>query len=211
MFGLKIVTEKQVSFWKYIENDYDAKCHQLRNHINEKEDKQRFFQTLVSKLEGTGAAIHAIKQNKKGIDTYVCVIDRRSPEVDCRTNDAYMSGDVDLFVLNEDIYPSRIAMKYNDVPYLQAEFHGTDVKICELHSDVDGERYENCGYGTMLVEALIAIAKKSGCNYVHGMLSNVDAQTEDAKNKRNGFYRKRGFTLKFCDEEEKDGGLSMTL
>lgn len=208
---LKIVTQKQVDLWQFIENDYDKKCNQCHVLKNEKEDAQKFLETLASKLEGTGATVCAIKQNKEGTNTFVCVIDERKPEENYRDGKIYLSGNVNIFVLNQNIYPTQIPGKYNDMPFLEASFHGPDVKMIELHSDIRGDYYENHGYGTMLVDALVAIARKADCDNIHGMLSDVDAQTEIAKEKRNGFYRKRGFTLRFNDATEKDGSVILKL
>lgn len=211
MFGYKIVKEQDVSTWQIIEKDYDNKCKQNFRLKTEIEDRQRLMDTLVSKLKGTDAVIYTIGTDKNGNDTFVCMMDQRKPVADYKDGAISLSGDVNLFALSCVIYPTEIKGKYNDMPFLQAEFRGETVKIIELHSDVRGESYENLGYATMLVDALKDIAKKAGCKQITGMLSDIDAQNEDDKNYRNNFYMKRGFSLSFTDENQKNGSIHLEL
>lgn len=123
----------------------------------------------------------------------------------------HISGCIDFIVIGEEAIPGNLKWKFNDVPYMQTKFDQQSVTIYELHTDVCDEYYQNRGYGTAMVNALIDVARQSGCNKISGSLSAIDAETEEKKESRNIFYRKRGFELKFTDDSEKSGSLFMVL
>lgn len=94
----------------------------------------------------------------------------------------YRDKDLNLFV----------AKSLSRAGYLEYEINekGKTVHIGNLCVD---ERFRNQGRGTILLEALIDIAKKQNIREITGSLSWVDEKTIEAKELRDGFYRARGF------------------
>ena len=211
MLGLKIVRNAQVEAWKFIEEDYNEKFGENTRLKMQLRDERKLIDTLKNKLYGTMAVIYDIKKDKMGNDSYICVKDSRSPSLDDDFHNINLTGSVDLFVLSAIIYPYNVPGCYIDMPHLRATFGKTKVVIDELHSDMNGGIYENKGYATMLLEVLIAIAKKSDYTIITGRLSSSDAKMAEKKEKRNGFYANKGFELSFVDDLHEEGHLCLRI
>ena len=136
------------------------------------------------------------------IDTYICIIDNRN-------NDSI--GELNMFVINSEIIPSKRAGKYNDMPFMETYFSHNQVSLIELHCIVNNKNYENKGYGTMMIKSLIQIARESKCHLISGTLYEGDAQTEEEKEKRNRFYFNLGFTTRFNDNSHRSGTFYMCI
>ena len=67
-------------------------------------------------------------------------------------------------------------------------------------------RYQGLGIGTYLISKVIEWCKNNypECTVRRGTLSSVDASIGN-KERRNAFYRNRGFSLTFSDQEEMEG------
>lgn len=177
----------------------DIMLEQLRQKLNA---EQTCRENLKIKLKETGARIYAIMPNKNNIDTYICIIDNRN-------NDSI--GELNMFVINSEIIPSKRAGKYNDMPFMETYFSPNQVSLIELHCIVNNKNYENKGYGTMMIKSLIQIARESKCHLISGTLYEGDAQTEEEKEKRNRFYFNRGFTTRFNDNSHRSGTFYMCI
>lgn len=161
-------------------------------------------------MQGVGAVVYDIKRDKDGNETFVCVQDCRKLYLKEDNADFYMKGFLNIFVVSSFIVSDNDT-RYNDVPYLEAEFQERGIEIIELHSDITGNLYEKKGYGTMLIECLISLGEKENCASIYGKLSSVDAETDEKRDNRNRFYEHRGFELKFKDETKKDGSVHKKL
>lgn len=193
-------------YYKVIEKCYNTNCSKLRELEYKVNGEKTFISKLKNKLNGTKSVVYHIKKDRDGMDTYVCVQDLRKPRM-AENKAPYLSGDLNIFIMNTRINPSDCDCRYNDMPFLQARFDEKKVHIYELHSCINGVSYENKGYGTMMLEALIDIGRESGCTSIEGHLSIVDCDTDEKRDRRNRFYKNRRFILSFSDEECKNGRL----
>lgn len=210
--GFKLVKAEDVEHWKFIEKEYDKKCEESRKKQAKLDDERKLRNMLRDKLRGTEAVIFDIREDKLQNDSYICVQDNREVYWDDERKGYFFYGDLNIFVMSSLIFPDgKNPKKVNDVPYLQASFAGERVTIHELHCDFNEGLYENKGYATMMIEALIKIVQKSNCTSIGGMLSGVDALTDEKKEKRNGFYASRGFSITYMDELEKNGTIYMEI
>ena len=57
------------------------------------------------------------------------------------------------------------------------------------------EHYRSMGFGSVLIEHLISYSKQLGATSIKGALSRVDATTPENIAKREGVYRKHGFSI----------------
>ena len=172
----------------------DVKCDYTSEYeptINE------FITNINSKLKWVPARVFSSRKNKNGLLTFICIKDER---------DSCGNGPLNIFVMNPDV-KSQIFLreKYNDVPYLEAQIYSDHVEIINIFSVIHDVSYEGFGYGTMMLKALEKIAFDTHRYKIEGRLSEYDAQTEDEKERRNGFYEARGYTLIFNDEFGKSG------
>lgn len=169
-------------------------------------NNNELIKKLSNKIECTNSLVLGIYKDKEGYDSFICMKDNRKPELDCIADKIYKRGLVDLFVINQNICIGT-SKKIIDMPYLMADFFINNVEIIELHSNT----YENKGYGTMLIESLKKLASESDCKKIYGKLSWVDAKTDEKRDKRNGFYEKRGFKVEFDDDMKKNGRIEFTI
>ena len=179
----------------------------LKYRLQEQED---LLLNLKNKLVGTNAVVYSVQNDRQGKDTFICVNDNR------KFNEERLSleGELNIYALSSIMNPSKISGKYNDMPYLQSTFYSDHIILEELHSDVSGNSYEKQGYGTMLLDTLIEIARRGKYIMITGTLSRVDAKTEEEKNNRNNFYRnykKAKAEVFFADETERDGHFIIKL
>ena len=206
----KLLSKFDYVYLKEIENSYNTNCDKLGKLERKVNDEKVFISKMKNKLCGTRAVIYDIKEDRDGRDTYICVQDLRTPVLN-ENNCPYMGGDLNIFIMNTGIYSSDRACRYNDMPFLQAKFYETHIHIYELHSSLSNISYENKGYGTMMLETLIDIGRKSGCTSIGGCLSNVDCDTDEKRDNRNRFYENRGFKLSFKDEDFKNGSIHFDI
>ena len=209
--GIKIISSSELESLNHIASEFNEIVKENQQLKSKVDDLNELQLKLKRKLQGTGAVVYDMQIDKEGNMSYVCVQDKRIYQYDKDRNTVFCKGDVNIFVLSPYVFPSKRDGKFTDMPFLRAEFSSDHVEIVELHSDTDGDFCENKGYGTMMVNALIRIAKESDCSLITGSLSSVDAETPEAKEKRNGFYKKRGFELSFSDETESSGSIRMRL
>lgn len=173
---------------------------------------EEFIDQVRKKMRGVGAIVYDIRKDRDGNETFVCIQDRRKPCLKENNTDFYMKGFLNIFVISPlTISDNDMRLRYNNLPYLEAEFQEKGIDIIELHSDIAGNLYENKGYGTMLIECLISVGKKENCTLIYGKLSSVDAETDERRDNRNRFYEHRGFELKFNDKTQKDGSIQKKL
>lgn len=190
------------STYNCLESQYNNKCRNVAILEKELKKQQEFLSNLTRKLIETGAIIYSIASNKNGTTTYICIIDDRDYE---------LKGSLDMFVINSEIEVQKGIGKYRDMPYLQSYFASDEVILQELHCDIKDNLYENLGYATMMVDALKRIAKDSKRFVISGSLCEDDAESEEKKNRRNNFYIKHGFSVKFDDESCKSGHIKLIL
>lgn len=173
-------------------------------------EKEEFVDKVRKKMRGVDAIIYDIRKDRDGNETFVCIQDCRCLKED--NTDFYMKGFQNLFVISPlTISDNDMRLRYNNMPYLEAEFQERGIDIIELHSDIAGNLYENKGYGTMLIECLISLGKKENCTLIYSKLFSVDAETDERRDNRNRFYEHRGFELKFNDKTPKDGNIQKKL
>lgn len=206
-----IVKKDDVDHWKYITQRYNSQSEEFSRFKENAQRVQDLLTTLQQKMIGTGSVIYNIKRDKKQNITYVCVQDHRKPHYQADTEVYFRNGELNIFVLSTEIYPTKVATAYTDMPFLQATFNGECVTIHELHCDHKGYTYEGKGYATMMIDALLQIARESGCISITGMLSEQDAKTDERKVRRNEFYKSKGFTLSFHDETQKNGSIYLEI
>lgn len=206
-----IVKKDDVDHWKDIAKMYNSQTDDFFRFKAKVQREQDLLITLQEKMSGTGAVVYCINKDKKQNNTYVCVQDHRKPHYDADTNTYFYNGELNIFVLSTEVYPTKVKTAYTDMPFLQATFNDKRVTIHELHCDHRGHGYEGKGYATMMVDALCQIARESNCLSIIGMLSEQDAKTDDQKVRRNGFYKQRGFTLSFHDKTQKEGSIYLEI
>ena len=204
----KIISKFEYNFLKKVEEDYYSSSKENQNLKECLMQEKSFSEKLKVKLQETHTCVYSIKKDRNERDTYILVQDYRKPFID-KNGFSYMKGDLNIFVMNTDVYGLDLPYRYIDVPHLLAKFQENHIHIYELHSDINN--YENRGYGTMMIDTLKEIGKNSNCESISGCLSSVDADTEQKKENRNRFYKSRGFTLKFDDEECKSGRFYLKL
>lgn len=173
----------------------DIMLEQLRQKLNAEQTCRENLKKSLKKQ-----ALEFMPLNN--IDTYICIIDNRN-------NDSI--GELNMFVINSEIIPSKRAGKYNDMPFMETYFSHNQVSLIELHCIVNNKNYENKGYGTMMIKSLIQIARESKCHLISGTLYEGDAQTEEEKEKRNRFYFNLGFTTRFNDNSHRSGTFYMCI
>lgn len=205
------VKKENVMYWKNLEVLYEKQLKENDLLTFELNRKQHLLSTVKDKMHGTHATIFDITEDRDGNETYIFVQDQRFLEQDSQQDMCYLKGDLNIFVLSSIIVPSKVQGRISDMPYMQAVFSRGHVTICELHSDIDGSRYERKGYATMMINSLIQIAKQANCTSVGGRLYEGDADTLQKKVKRNDFYKNRRFRLSFVDEEEREGSIYLAI
>lgn len=181
-----------------------------KKELQEKLDDYNYFLTkLIEKVNELNASVYTIKNDGKGMPVFVCVVDKRT--LSCNKGDShYLSGDVDFFILTpETVRWSRGRYNHRNFPFMETAFSEKFVTINELHCDNSGvhcnsselSEFENRGYATMMLDALLDIIvkeKKQGFETIQsigGMLYFGDVKTEFRRKKRNAFYLKRGFII----------------
>lgn len=206
-----IVKKDDVDHWKDITQKYNSQSEEFRRFKTKVQWEQDLITTLQNKMSGMGAVVYHIKKDNNQNNTYVCVQDRRKPHYDTGSGTYFLNGELNIFVLSTEVYPSKVKTAYTDMPFLQTDFNGKCVTIHEVHCDHKGYNYEGKGYATMMIDALYQIAKESNCLSITGTLSEQDAKTEERKARRNGFYKRKGFTLRFHDETQKSGSIYLEI
>lgn len=205
------VRKKDVIYWKNLEAECKKQFEEkvfLKSNLYR---SQQLLSALKKKMHGTHSVIFDIIEDKDGHESYICIQDQRRPEWDSVQNICFLNGDLNVFVLSSTIAPTEIPGRLVDMPYMQSTFSMGHVIIRELHCDIDGNRYENKGYATMMINALIRVAQNSNCTSVGGRLFRGDADTDRKKSKRNGFYTSKGFTLSFSDNEAREGTFHLDI
>lgn len=207
---MRLIKKIDLEELQWYKKQYSKLCEEYQINKNILSAYKKLISNLEFKLKGTKSIVYAVKNDLKGNSSFICLQDRRA----LNTATDALEGDLNLFVLSTVINPEKCPEKYRDMPYLQSSFRGEQVKIYELHSDIDGEQYEKHGYATMLLDALIEIAQKANSKIITGTLSLSDADTETKKKKRNSFYKKyktAKVELFFDDETERQGSLQISL
>jgi len=199
---IKIIKKSEFQYLKYIESQYNNQKIQVHNLRIHQQKNEVFCFRFARKLKETKSVIFDIKPNIDGVDSYICVIDKR---------DNNLNGSLDIYIMNTEITISEIWRNYRDMPYMQTTFTSDKIVIDELHCDIDGHEYEGKRYGRMMVEAIKSIAIDSNRFKITGILSEIDAPTQEKKERRNNFYIRHGFILKFKDEAYKNGSFSINL
>ena len=161
-------------------------------------------------LKASDVSVYSICEDKNGNKAFVCIQDIRKIQYNYDTCKSWMEGNINIFIVSSLTLPSA-GKNYTSMPFLEAEFLDDSVYINELHCDCCKSLYENKGYGTMLIKTVVNLAKYYNCKKICGTLSREDAKTEQKKEKRNRFYQKRGFELKFDDDKQESGSICLNL
>ena len=183
---------------------------QDNNHLKyERECVERMYSRVPFLLNLNNATIKASAKDKNNDYVFLCF--------------GKDGKDSFLFLLNHQILKDCAGNGYTSYPYIEWNATNTQNKIeiirfyCNVGyqcSETELYSCENKGYGTILFNQFLNVAKEQyGSNSckVWGMLSDVDAKTEKTKQRRNNFYRNKGFQMNFRDEEEKNGIFSAQL
>lgn len=96
-------------------------------------------------------------------------------------------------------------LQKNGRPYAQTEIREDTLEIV----DIPPNDYQNRGYGSLMLDAIIEKAMHSNVKRIVGTLSYNDADTEEKRKHRNQFYEKRGF--KVIDNDKGFGRIEKTL
>ena len=195
---------KQIVFLhlKQMESQYINQAIQLKNYKTALQATEKYFEKFVRKLKETKAVIFDIRSNIDDVETYICVVDDR---------DDNLNGSLDIYIMNVEIAISEVWGKFTDMPHMRTDFSPNKIVINELHCDVDGHNYEGKRYARMMVETIKSIALDTKRFEIVGSLSEKDAETQEKKERRNSFYERHGFKLKFNDEKCKSGSFSISL
>ncbi|WP_221226688.1 GNAT family N-acetyltransferase [Paenibacillus baekrokdamisoli] len=91
------------------------------------------------------------------------------------------------------VYPSGVATRryLNDLAmFVQKKPHDNAYKL--LYIRILGDKM-NCGYGTLMMNQLLARAKQNKIDYIEGHMQDATSQEHDARLRH--FYTKFGFTI----------------
>ena len=95
-----------------------------------------------------------------------------------------------------------------------AKFYDNYVEIVDIIITLDNNLrrdFARKGYGSMMINCLEKICKQYNIPEIRGNLVTVDATSEEAKNRRNEFYRSNGFELFFKDENCIEGTINKKI
>ncbi len=205
----KFIRRNEYEYLKYIEQEYHQKCDQNQKLKQEIQSLNELLSALQAKFRNPKTVLYDVVKDRNNNDSYIMMRDK-VPQID-DGGAVHQKGSVILFVLSISIHSNNSSECYTDIPYLDARFDKGVCIIDELHCTTNSRSYENMGYGTMLVEAITTLSRQFGCTCITGKLSGVDAKTEKEKQKRNEFYRHRGFELCFDDASQKTGSFRKQL
>ena len=178
----------------------------------ERKEHNQFVKAISELVKRENLTIVNVCKDKYGQDSYILLQDERQvfPLLEgenFKYSGYYLKGSINLFVISEKMYIGK-GLRFTDYPYLEATCNEQEkLHIDNLFTQTTGLPYGGYGYGRMLIEAAEAICRRDGYTVLHGMLSSYDAQTESAKNHRNGFYEHMGFDMAYKGESKKDGGI----
>lgn len=206
-----IISKSDLSTLKNMCNNYDNITDENQNLKTEIEIEREPLIYLQSLLDTQNSVIFSIKKDKNNYTSYVCVQGALKPEMHLQTESIIFNGPLIIFVISSFIIQQVSPTIYSNLPYLNASFRNGNITIEDLHCDIKGDMFENKGYGTMMVDTLVQIASKCNSSSITGQLSSVDACTPEKKEKRNSFYKKRGFTLLFDDDAQENGQIKKVI
>ena len=206
----RIIRKTELENLKFFEQQWEelyTKNQKLNQILTTQND---LISNLKFKLKGTKSTVYAIRKDRQENDSFICVQDKRKINKDSYT----LEGDLNIFVLSSFINPQPRPEMYHDMPYLETTFYESHITLDEVHSYIYDISYENQGYGTMMLDTLVDIARQSGHSKIIGRLSSEDAKEENEKENRNKFYRnyKKAITeLTFDDNTETKGHFKILL
>lgn len=173
-------------------------------------EHDQFVKNINELVKKENLIIVNVCKDKYGKDTYILLQDEREvfpllEGSDFRYKGYYLKGSIVLFVISEEMYLEK-SLQYTNHPYLEASCNEQGKLYIEnLFTQASSLPFGGRGYGRMLTEAAESICKKSKYTVLHGSLSYVDAQTEEKKDHRNGFYEHLGFAVSYNDDKKEDG------
>ena len=147
------------------------------------------FQNAMKYMEVRQCVIRRLALDKDGNPTYVL--------------DNSKGDDICLHIISSITIGHRTSLCGR--PYIQCEIKGDVMELVDLPP----HEYHGMGYGTMLVEEIIKIAKERKVKQIIGQLTIRDASTEEKKIRRNSFYEKMGFQV--CSDSSGDGKIKLML
>lgn len=173
----------------------------------ERKEHNQFVIAISELVKRENLTIVNVCKDKYGQDSYILMQDERQvfsllEGKDFKYVGYYLKGSINLFVISERMYIGS-GLRFTEYPFLEATCNEQGkLHVDNLFTQATGLPYGRHGYGRMLIEAAESVCRKSGYTILHGMLSSVDAQTESAKNQRNGFYEHMGFDIMYDSNKE---------